>query len=180
MQKINFRTAELADIPQINILVNSAYRGESSKKGWTYEADLLDGQRINNELLEDVINSSDQVIFLGFINQQLIGCAHLKKEQNKAYIGMLTIQPDLQANGFGKQLLSSAEIWIHDHWRAPLVEMTVIQKRTELIAWYERRGYVVTTETRPFPYGDERFGKPKMIDLEFIVLKKVLSTPVYE
>lgn len=177
---ITYRIAQETDIPQLNLLVNSAYRGETSKQGWTYEADLLDGQRIDVVMLQDIINSDQDVIYLGFVADKLFGCAHLRQEANNAYIGMLTIQPELQAHGLGKNLLANAEQWIRHTWSCNFIEMTVIQMRTELIAWYERRGYIVTAERRPFPYGDLRFGKPKLQDLEFIVLQKNLDAVICE
>jgi ribosomal protein S18 acetylase RimI-like enzyme len=176
MSNLNYRTAQDFDAPQLSILVNSAYRGAHSKKGWTNESELLDGQRIDTKMLAEIIDSKQDIILLGFDAQNLFGCVHLKNNDNHAYLGMLTIDPDLQANGFGKQLLAAAEQWIQNNWHSEHIEMTVIQKRTELIAWYEKRGYVVTQERRPFPYGDDRFGKPKLQDLEFVVLKKSLAT----
>lgn len=170
---LSFRIAQETDIPKLSFLVNSAYRGESSKQGWTYEADLLDGQRIDADMLRAIIQSEQEIIMLSFLNaDKLIGCVQLKNAGHYAYIGMLTIDPTLQANGFGKQLLAAAEQWVQANWHAEYAEMTVINTRTELIAWYEKRGYILTPEKRPFPYGDERFGKPKLQGLEFIVLRK--------
>lgn len=177
---IIYRIAQESDVTQLHLLVNSAYRGDDSKKGWTYEADLLDGQRIDVNMLKEIIYSEHNVILLSFEDHQLFGCVHIKKDENSAYIGMLTIKPELQANGLGKRLLRAAEQWIQDNWNSQYIEMTVIQKRLELIAWYEKRGYVITPERRPFPYGDERFGKPKLQGLEFVVLKKPLTASICE
>lgn len=168
------RAAVLSDVPAINSLVNSAYRGESSKKGWATEADLLGGQRCDEEEIAEIINDKDQRILLCFQEDRLIGTVNIHRKKDKAYLGMLCVQPDLQAAGIGKQILAQAEEYIAQQWQLPKIEMTVIKQRTALIEWYKRRGFVATGETRPFPYGDERFGIPKINDLEFIVLEKTL------
>jgi N-acetylglutamate synthase-like GNAT family acetyltransferase len=174
-QHLDFRKANLADIPAMNELVNSAYRGETSKKGWTTEAEILDGQRVDAAGLQEELAKENNAFLLCFKDQVLVGSVFMQNKNTLAYIGMLTIRPELQAAGLGRQLLTAAEQWIADNWQLNIIEMTVIQKRQELIAWYNRRGYLPTGETQPFPYGDERFGKPKVDDLEFIVLQKELA-----
>lgn len=155
-------------------LVNSAYRGDSSKKGWTTEADLLDGQRTDSDSLLEMIKDPKAAILLAFEENELIGCVYLKNESSHGYLGMLTVQPTLQAGGFGRRLLHASEDWVASEWRLPKMEMQVIRQRPELIAWYERRGYVVTDRRRPFPYGDAKFGLPKVKNLEFLILEKQL------
>jgi N-acetylglutamate synthase-like GNAT family acetyltransferase len=105
-------------------------------------------------------------------NNELLGCVNLQKQQDELYLGMLTVSPNLQGGGIGKELLSASE---HYAWQLQLntIAMTVISIRSELIAWYERRGYYRTGETKPFPSSDPRFGIPKQ-PLEFVVLKKAL------
>ena len=169
---INFRQATLDDVPAINDLVNSAYRGESSKRGWTTEAELLDGQRSDLQELKDIIADPNQAIILGLSELNIIGTVVVQNKTDCAYIGMLTVNPNLQGTGLGKQILSAAEDYATKQWNVKTIEMTVIRQRTELINWYNRRGYLPTGETRPFPYGDESFGIPKVKDLEFVVLKK--------
>ncbi len=164
--------AAIEDIPAINTLVNSAYRGESSKKGWTTEEHLLGGIRTDEsgllELMQNPVNT-----FLKFTdNQAIIGCVLLEKQVNKLYLGMLTVSPELQGGGVGKQLLQAAEVFATEHNLSKIV-MTVISVRTELIAWYERNGYKPTGETKPFPMNDPNFGEPKQF-LEFIVMEKSL------
>ena len=104
----------------------------------------------------------------------MIGCVFLQQKTGSAYLGMLTVKPDLQAGGSGRRLLAAAEDWVLENWRLRLVQMTVIRQRSKLIAWHKRRGYVNTHRTEPFPYGDEKFGLPKRPDLEFVVLEKNL------
>ncbi|MBK5285645.1 MAG: GNAT family N-acetyltransferase [Bacteroidia bacterium] len=163
--------AELKDVSVLNALVNSAYRGESSKQGWTTEADLLDGIRVDDEWLKEQIEKPGSLI-LKYLDEQnkITGCVHLEKKGSRLYLGMLTVSPIEQGRGIGKKLMKAAE----EHARnlnCLSIYMTVITERTELIAWYERHGYSNTGETKPFPEGDPRFGLPKK-HLEFVVLEK--------
>jgi ribosomal protein S18 acetylase RimI-like enzyme len=162
--------ATLTDISALNNLINSAYRGESSKKGWTTEADLLGGIRTTEESLAETIRKTDTSILKYTEAEQLLGCVMLIKKENALYLGMLTVSPELQGSGIGKKLLKSAEIFAQENGISK-IEMTVISVRSELIAWYERHGYVKTGETKPFPMNDPNFGEPKQ-HLEFIVLEK--------
>jgi ribosomal protein S18 acetylase RimI-like enzyme len=169
---MKIRRATPEDIPELVILINSAYRGDSSKKGWTTEADLLDGIRTDAESLKQMINTTDAIILQSFNeNNDLQGCVYLEKLQNKMYLGMLTVSPLEQAKGIGKLLLAEAEKYATDE-KCNFIEMTVISLRRELIAWYQKHGYDKTGETKPFP-NDVRFGIPKQ-PLEFIVLEKKL------
>ena len=169
------RAATAAEAPALVALVNSAYRGDSSKAGWTTEADLLGGQRVDVERLARTIATSDNVVLLHEQGHVPVGCVHLERTGDDCYLGMLTIQPGLQGSGLGRQLLEAAERWAIEHWSSRSIHMTVIVQRVELIAWYERRGYRLTGERKPFPYGDERFGLPRRADLVFEVLSKRLQ-----
>lgn len=167
---MKIRKAILTDIPQLEILINSAYRGDSSKKGWTTEADLLDGIRTDADSLEQMITKKDAVILQSFNENNLLqGCVYLEKRQQKMYLGMLTVSPLEQAKGIGKQLLVEAEKYAAEQ-ECSILEMTVISIRTELIAWYQKHGYKDTGEKKPFP-NDIKFGIPKQ-PLEFIVMQK--------
>lgn len=161
-------------------LVNSAYRGETSKAGWTTEADLLGGQRTDPDQLAETLAlnpNAGQVVLVHTDAAGLACCVHLERlPEGKAYLGMLTVRPTRQTGGLGRALLAAAEQWAASAWGTQEMQMTVIAQRAELIAWYERRGYRATGETRPFPYGDERFGLPKQSDLYFRVLAKALPT----
>ncbi len=161
------------DIPILDKLVNSAYRGESSKKGWTTEADLLGGLRTNPALLKKQITEPGAVI-LKYTDEQenLLACVYLKKKQEKLYLGMLTVSPELQSKGIGKQLLAAAETYAKKN-NCRKITMTVISVRHELIAWYERHGYKATGETEPFPT-DPEWGLPKT-PIHFIVMEKELG-----
>ena len=168
--------AKQADAVALAALINSAYRGDSSRRGWTTEADLIDGTRIDAPALEEIIGSPDKAVLVLRAQTGLFGCVQVeKKDEETAYIGMVTIRPTLQGSGIGRQLLAAAETFARAEYGSRAAEMTVIEVREELIAWYERRGYVATGETRPFPYNDARFGIPKSPDLRMIVMRKVLA-----
>jgi len=159
------------DIDALAILVNSAYRGESSKTGWTTEADLLDGLRTDAGSLRKLIHEPGSVILKYTTDNHIQGCVYLKQKEDKLYLGMLTVLPELQTKGIGKQLLAAAESYAKKN-NCSVITMTVISVRHELIAWYQRHGYKLTGETEPFPT-DTKFGLPKQ-DLLFIVMEKAL------
>jgi ribosomal protein S18 acetylase RimI-like enzyme len=175
MTNLTFRPATLADIDALVLLVTSAYRGDASKQGWTTEADMLDGQRIDPEVLRKDIERERSLIIIAEREAQLLACVHVAEDDGAGYLGMFSVKPDLQGSGVGKLLLAEAERIARDEWKLPAMRMTVIDIRDELIAFYERRGYRRTGITKPFPYGDERFGIPKRDDLRFEVLEKSLA-----
>ncbi|MGC4067489.1 MAG: GNAT family N-acetyltransferase [Polyangiaceae bacterium] len=168
------REATLADVSSVVALVESAYRGESSCRGWTTEAGLLDGQRTDELEIRDLITDANSQLLLAFDDARLVGSVLLRNQDGTGYVGMFAIAPEEQGRGLGKWLLERAE----DVFRSRAVRfvtMTVIKQRSELIEWYGRRGYVATGRRLPFPYDDPRFGLPKRPDLEFVELKKDLG-----
>lgn len=160
----------LADVAELNVLINSAYRGDSSKKGWTTEADLLGGIRTDEESLAELINKENATILKYTEDSKIIGSVYLEKQDDKIYLGMLTVSPELQGGGVGKKLMQAAEDFAKASGIAKIA-MTVISVRKELIEYYERRGYKKTGETKPFPMDDPKFGLPKQF-LEFIAMEK--------
>lgn len=162
----------LQDVPELNILVNSAYRGESSKKGWTTEEHLLGGIRTDEEDLRALLQKENVTILKYTESGKIVGSVYLEKQADKLYLGMLTVSPELQGGGIGKKLLKAAEDFAKEQ-QLSTVSMTVISVRKELIEYYERRGYKHTGETKPFPMNNPKFGNPKQ-DLEFIVMEKEL------
>ncbi len=166
-----FRNATFSDAKEISKLVNSAYRGESSKKGWTTEESLLDGMRTNTNELKSMIRHEDIVVALNEHNE-IVGCVYLEKRKESLYLGMLTVKPTLQAQGLGKILLGQAELYAYANQLSKII-ITVIDSRHELIAFYERRGFKFTGRTIPFPV-DPVFGISKVGDIKFKEFEKIL------
>jgi ribosomal protein S18 acetylase RimI-like enzyme len=169
---MNIAIAAKEDIPELVKLINSAYRGDTSRTGWTTEANLLGGSRIDDETFEQMM-FAEKAVVLTYSDPEtaIIGCVYLQQQQSKLYLGMLTVSPEIQNHGVGKQLLQSAETYAQRH-SCVAIFMTVISVRAELIAWYERHGYLKTGETRPFPK-DTKFGIA-LHPLELIILEKKL------
>lgn len=166
---MKIRPAVPADVPALNQLVNSAYRGDSSRAGWTTEADLLDGIRTSESALADMIQNNQAVILVCEEEIQIEGCVYLEQKGKILYLGMLTVRPHLQGKGIGALLLLAAE----DRARVlgcTAIQMTVITERKTLIDYYTRKGFVDTGERQPFP-NDPAFGIPKQ-PLEFLVMEK--------
>ncbi|MCX7285339.1 MAG: GNAT family N-acetyltransferase [Novosphingobium sp.] len=156
---IRFALAQAGDVPRLRALVERAYRGESARQGWTHEADLLDDERTSADELAETIADPAARVLLAEIEGKLAGTVTIRdlgrnSGKARAYLGMLCVDPGLQAEGLGRALLADAEDMAAEAFGAEVMEMTVIEVRTDLIAWYERRGYVRSSETRPFPYGD--------------------------
>ena len=199
-QQLVFRNATLADVSAVVELVESAYRGEASRAGWTTEADLLDGQRTDEIEIREIICGAHSRIRLAeqspaglqILDQiqahtpsqeralphaaSLVGCVRIENAGDAGYIGMVSVLPNLQSAGIGRQLLHEAERVIRDELRLPRARMTVIGQRDTLIAWYQRRGYSLTGKQEKFPYGQPRAGTPRRDDLYFEVLEKSLAT----
>jgi len=174
--KISFRRAQLIDVATIVELVNSAYRGESSRGGWTTEADILGGQRTDADEISRLINMKDSIILLCLSGNGLIGSVHLEKiDSETAYLGMLVVKPNLQGQGAGKRFMTQAEEFARAEWGIKRMQMQVITLRGELIAYYQRRGYQFTGEIRPFPEFEPKFGLPKVKGLKLTVMEKILA-----
>jgi ribosomal protein S18 acetylase RimI-like enzyme len=165
--------ATIEDARELDVLVNSAYRGESSRAGWTTEADLLDGTRTDAAAIAELIQRPGTVLLKYVEAGNLMGCVELKNEQDKLYLGMLTVRPHIQGRGIGKALLKAAEAEARNQ-NCHSIFMTVISVRKELIDWYVRHGYRLTGERKPFAFNDPRFGQPKL-KLEFVVLEKQIN-----
>lgn len=176
---IVFRAASAGDVAAIVALVESAYRGDASRQGWTTEADMLDGQRTDPAGVAAIVGKPGGIVLLAEADGELVACAQLETVAGEdgveaGYFGMFSVRPALQGGGIGRAMLAEAERIAREEWGCARMQMTVITLREELIAWYERRGYRRTGRHQPFPYGDERFGIPKRDDLRFEVLEKAL------
>lgn len=173
--QLDYRIAMPADVAAVVRLVESAYRGDASRVGWTTEADLLDGQRTDALSIAALVASPDDRLLLAEREGALVASCHLRREGDTAYFGMFAVDPALQARGVGRVVLAEAERRARAEFGAKEMRMTVIDCRDELIAWYERRGYARTGQHSPFPYGDARFGLPRRGDLRFETLRKRLD-----
>ncbi len=160
------------DVEQLNLLINSAYRGESAKEGWTTEADLIEGIRTDPEALTEILNKPHSQVLKCVDDKKIIGCVHIEQHGSKLYMGMLTVAPKLQNKGIGKIFLKAIEAEARK-LKCTSIYMNVISGRDELIAWYERYGYQTTNQRNPFPMSNPRLGIPKK-QLEFVVLEKKL------
>lgn len=172
--KIDFAVIE--DLNDVVNLVNSAYRGESGKQGWTTESDIIGGQRTEKAcLLEDINRENSDIIIVRNACNEIVGCCHVEKsENNSCYLGMLSVKPTLQKSGIGKLLICESARYAKS-MKCEVIEITVITIRHDLIAWYEKQGFIRTGIIKPFPYGDERFGIPFFDDLKFEVLTKKIN-----
>lgn len=177
MSDLVFAAATLDDIATVVELVQAAYRGETSRRGWTTEADLLEGQRVDATMVAEVLADPDATILAVRRDASLVACCELRHRpaHPDVHFGMFAVEPTIQGGGLGRRVLAEAERIAQERWRAERMVMTVLEVRSELIEWYLRRGYAPTGETGDFPYGDERFGVPKRPDLRFVVLTKDLG-----
>ena len=173
-KNLTYRHAKPNDATEIAALVNSAYRGDSSRQGWTTEANLLEGARIRPDGVRQLILADDTIILLCSRGSELIGCVQLQKTGDGAYLGMFVVSPLEQGNGIGKEFMRTAEALVQKLWGVHKMWMTVITVRTELIAFYERRGYIRTGRFKPFPTDaeDHIF---LVENLQFEELEKILS-----
>ncbi|MFH9176971.1 GNAT family N-acetyltransferase [Streptomyces albogriseolus] len=172
---LTFRDATDADVDALVELIESAYRGESSRAGWTTEADILQGQRTDPEGVLEVVKAPDSRLLTVEREGRIVACCQLEHRGDHAYFGMFAVSPVLQGAGLGRAVIAEAERQARESWGVTEMHMTVITVREDLIAWYERRGYRRTGRTTPFPYGDERFGIPQRDDLAFELLVKELA-----
>ena len=167
--------ADPRDYASITALVNEAFRGTGPTVSWNSEAGVIEGERLTEALLLADLKSKPAGHLLAYrdaADGPLLGTVWLEPKQNDTwYLGLLAVRPELQTRKLGSSLLADAEEFAKDRG-AQRIRMTVVNVRHALIAWYERRGYALTGETAPFPYDDQRFGRPLRDDLHFVVLAK--------
>jgi ribosomal protein S18 acetylase RimI-like enzyme len=171
---VEFREASVDDAAEIAALINSCYRGDSSRQGWTTEADLLDGTRTNEAEIESLITTSGSIILTCTDGNEIIGSVYLQKQQpSSCYLGMLVVKPQLQGSGLGRRLMAAAEDHVRKKWGAKQMTMSVITVRNELIEYYQRRGYRRTGLIKPFII-DDVHGIPRVEGIELEILEKDL------
>ena len=176
MIELVFREATAADIPALHRLIESAYRGEASRAGWTTEADLLAGQRTDPDDLASILADPAQAMLTAWRGDELLGCVLIAdRGGGTGYFGMLSVVPTLQGGGLGRRLVETAHAELARRFGARRARISVFPQRETLIAWYRRLGYAPTGATLPFPYDDPRFGLPLRDDLHFIVMERPLA-----
>ena len=166
-----------ADVPAVVSLINVAFRGLGEDAGWSVREEYIEGTRITEDLLREDMAAKPHATLLLWRQEDdtLLGCVWLEPVENGVwYLGLLAVPPRNQKEGLGRRLLEAAEQWARARG-ATEIRMTVVHVRAALIEWYKRRGYSLMHETRPFPYGDSRFGRPKRDDLYFVLLRKRLA-----
>lgn len=171
--KLSFYKADKQDAESLTALINSAYRGEVSRTGWTTEADLLDGRRTDIDEVLKLIADDDSMFIVCKAASELQGSIHLRNTEDGVHIGMFAVNPTLQGHGIGKALLEAAELAAQKTWSAHRFVMVVISCRHELIAFYERRGYRYMGVNKAFPLNPSVW-TPKVADLALVILEKTL------
>lgn len=169
------RPATVADAEAVSDLVHAAYRSEESRQGWTTEADLVGGRRADPAMIRHVIGLPDDVVLVAVTDGVPFACCHLERRDGGAYLGMFAVRPGSQGRGVGRGMLRAAEAYARDRWGATTLEITVLNHRPELQAWYERCGFTFTGERHEFPAGDDRFGVPHRPDLALLGMTKPIE-----
>jgi GNAT superfamily N-acetyltransferase len=172
-----YRAVE-ADYAPIVQLINLSFRGIGPEASWNSEGDFIEGQRLTESLLREDLAAKPDALLLAYREDpkgELLGTVWLERKNDGVwYLGLLTVRPDLQKRQMGRALLAAAEDFAKQRG-AYRIRMSVVNVRKTLIAWYERRGYLLTGETQPFPYDDQRFGRPLRYDLHFVLLEKDIA-----
>jgi GNAT superfamily N-acetyltransferase len=173
----NLTVASNTDVSEVVSLINLAFRGRGVDAGWSVKEEYIEGSRITEDMLREdmAVKPQAKLLLWRLADRTLLGCVWLEPEKNGVwYLGLLAIPPRDQNAGLGRQLLEVAENWAREHG-ATEIQMSVVNLRVALIEWYKRRGYALTGETKPFPYGDNRYGIPKRDDLHFVILRRSLG-----
>ena len=172
---LRLRAARPADADTLTALIRSAYRGDDSRAGWTSEADLVEGERINAGQVNAMIIDAGSLMLVGEDGDRIVACCQLRNEgAGLAYFGTFAVSPQAQGTGLGRQLMAEAEQLAVSSFGATRLEMTVLAPQDKLIAYYQRRGFRPTGETRPFP-ADPTYARPLVDGLYFVVLEKALT-----
>ena len=172
---MNIDRAKLEDVKELEKLINSAYRGEDSKKGWTTEAEILGGIRVDEKALAELLEKSKVTILKlsDLDNNNILGTVCLEVKLGELYLGMFAVSPLAQGNGIGKTLLVASENHALQN-NCKKIVISVISSRVELIAWYSRHGYVPTGKSIQFEEIEGRFGEPKVSEISLIEMEKLL------
>lgn len=160
------------DVEALVALVNSVYRGEHSKQGWTTEANILEGKRVDTAWVRDVIESSHSTLIVARRHGAVIGCLQIDIEAPVAHLGLFAVDVVSQTLGIGKRLLQEAEVYAKSN-NISTLQLEIIDKRADIILYYERRGFQATGESLDFPVRDDLW-RSKVGPLQLLVYRKQL------
>jgi GNAT superfamily N-acetyltransferase len=170
------RLATPADAQDIAGLVNRAYRPPSHCAGWTHESHLIRGERTTTSQVRELLQAPCAVLLLCH-ESTVVACVLVKRlpVAGCASIGMLATEPTLQNQGLGKQMLTDAEAYASLNFQADSFQISLLSKRPELLAFYQRRGYQLTGEVSDYPTRGG-VGTPKVGGVEVLTLTKSVNT----
>ena len=174
MRASRYRKARPEDAEAITKLVNDAYRPTAAERGWTDESALVSGDRTSANQVKEAIARKNSVVLLSLLGEEVVACVHVEQVRGDAHIGMLSVSPQLQGAGIGKEILEYAENYAEQQFRAEKFVMLVVSLRSELLAFYRRRGYEPTGEVMDYPHS-AGVGVPKRNDLKIQVLEKAVQ-----
>lgn len=169
------RLATIDDAPQVQQLVQAAFRAPDGREGWTADMELGNRFRIEVEQVAATITRADGVVLMTTVAGNLVASVEVvKRSDGHARLSMLSVDQRYQSNGLGRQVLEYAEDYCRRTWSATAMELNALSTRQNLISWYQRRGYRETGETSPFPR--EEFSDLDLPeDLCFVEMEKDLS-----
>ena len=169
----NLRTASEADAQEIADLVNSAYRPTFQGGGWTHEGDLVSGARTTVDQINELLHGQS-VVLLYCLETSIVACVHVSGDSSGVCVGLLATRPNLQDQGLGKQMLLHAEQYASENFKASVCKISVLSSRPELLAFYERRGYILTGHVEEYPVA-AGVGSPIVDGIKVLSLEKILS-----
>jgi len=167
---VTFRFALKSDAEEISRLVNCAYRPKLNNHGWTHEAELISGDRINAKQVEKLL-CPQSLILVACLSEKIIACVHIENSADHVYIGMLACEPNYQGQGIGKEMLFQAEQYSLIHFKSKSFKMKILSSRPELFDFYQRRGYKLSGEFEEF-YSNEGVGFALVTGLKILGLEK--------
>lgn len=136
---MNIRAAEAQDIDAIVSVINSAFRKA--------ESFFIDRDRIEGESVRVLMEGG--VFLIAEEDGALCGCVYLQPRGERAYLGLLSVDPNVQKAGIGSRLMTAGEEYCANSG-CRFMDLRIVNLRTENHAFYTRRGYV-ETGTESFP-----------------------------
>jgi N-acetylglutamate synthase-like GNAT family acetyltransferase len=172
---IHIRHADHTDIDALVALVESAYRGDSSRQGWTSEADLIGGQRTSPHEMTTLLDGGE--ILVAETGREIVGCCHLSRiDEQTVHFGTFAVNPLAQGGGLGRRLFAAAEEEAALHFQATEIVIEVVAQQVALKEWYDRLGFSLTGRSLPFPAAADGAG-PTLLrdDIHFLEMKKTIT-----